>query len=85
MDTKLTLTIEQSIIKKAKLYAKIQKRSLSDLVENYLKLLTKEVVPNDITLTPTVEILKGSFRAPKNFNYKKELADILTDKYMKND
>ena len=36
MDTKLTLTLEQNIIIKAKIYAKKNKRSLSDLIENYL-------------------------------------------------
>jgi predicted CopG family antitoxin len=40
MNTKLTLTIEQSVIEKAKKYAKEKERSLSDLIENYLKSLT---------------------------------------------
>ena len=40
MNTKLTLTIEQSVIEKAKKYAKNKERSLSDLIENYLKSLT---------------------------------------------
>ena len=83
MDAKLTLTIEQSIIDRAKRYAKTKERSLSDLVESYLKIITKETVSNDIILTPTVKMLKGSFRAPKNFDYKKELTDMLTDKYIK--
>lgn len=42
MNTKLTLTIEQEIIKRAKEYAKIKNRSLSDIVKSYLKILTKE-------------------------------------------
>ena len=83
MDTKLTLTVEQSVISMAKLYAKHQERSLSDLIENYLKMLVKNVPKNDIALTPTIRMLKGSFRAPKHFDYKKELTDRLTDKYMK--
>ena len=37
MNTKLTLTIEQEIIKKAKEYAKDKNRSLSDIVENQLR------------------------------------------------
>ena len=39
MNTKLTLTIEQAIIEKAKFYAKEKGRSLSDIIENYLKVL----------------------------------------------
>ena len=42
MNTKLTLTIEQDIIKKAKEYAKNNNRSLSIIIENYLKVLTKD-------------------------------------------
>ena len=37
MNTKLTLTIEQTVIEKAKKYAKGKERSLSSLIENYLK------------------------------------------------
>jgi len=42
MNTKLTLTIEQTVIEKAKKYAKDSERSLSNLIENYLKALTTE-------------------------------------------
>ena len=42
MNAKLTLTIEQSVIEKAKKYAKEKERSLSDLIENYLKAITNE-------------------------------------------
>ena len=82
MNTKLTLTIEQSVIEKAKKYAKEKERSLSNLIENYLKALTKEGSSNEIALTPIAKSLKGSFTAPKNFDYKKELANRLSDKYL---
>ncbi len=39
MNTKLTLSIQKEVIKKAKEYAQHNERSLSDLVENYLKAL----------------------------------------------
>ena len=51
-NTKLTLTIEQTVIEKAKKYAKDKERSLSNLIENYLKALTKESDSNEIELTP---------------------------------
>ena len=83
MNTKLTLTIEQTVIEKAKKYAKDNERSLSDLIENYLKALTKESdVNDDVELTPVVKSLKGSFTAAKNFDYKKELANRLSEKYL---
>ena len=41
MITKLTLTIEKSVIEKAKKYAREKERSLSDIIENYLKAITE--------------------------------------------
>jgi replicative DNA helicase len=83
MNTKLTLTIEQSIIEKAKKYASERGRSLSDIVENYLKAITKEEdKKGEDELTPIVKSLKGTFKAPEDFDYKKELSKSLTKKYM---
>lgn len=82
MNTKLTLTIEQDIIKKAKDYAKKKNRSLSDIVENYLKILTKEEHrQRDKKLNPVVKSLKGSFKMPRDVDYKKELRNRLEEKY----
>ena len=82
MNTKLTLTIEQTIIEKAKKYASDKGRSLSDIIENYLKAITKEDNDEGIELTPIVKSMKGTFTAPKNIDYKKELAKALTEKYL---
>jgi predicted CopG family antitoxin len=81
MNTKLTLTIEQSVIEKAKKYAKDKKQSLSDIIENYLKAITKETNKDNIEITPIVKSLKGSFTMPDHFDYKKELARSLAEKY----
>ena len=82
MNTKLTLTIEQTIIEKAKRYANEKGRSLSDIVENYLKAITKNDNTENIDLTPIVKSLKGTIKAPENFDYKKELSKSLTEKYL---
>ena len=82
MNTKLTLTIEQTIIEKAKKYANSEGRSLSDIVENYLKAITKEDNNESIDLTPIVKSLKGTFKAPQNIDDKKELSKRLTEKYL---
>ena len=76
MNTKLTLTIERTVIEKAKKYAKDKERSLSKLIENYLKGIVTENSSDQIELTPIVKSLKGTFTAPKNFDYKKELKNI---------
>ncbi|SHG06102.1 hypothetical protein SAMN05444483_104273 [Salegentibacter echinorum] len=83
MNTKLTLTIEQEIIKRAKKYAKDKNRSLSDIIENYLKVLTKEEQKVKAKkLNPIVKSLKGSFKMPKtDMEYKKELRNRLEEKY----
>ncbi len=81
MNTKLTLTIEQSVIEKAKSYAKEKGRSLSDIIENYLKAITSEQrIVEDIS--PLVNSLRGSFKSPESFDYKKELSKGLSEKYM---
>jgi hypothetical protein len=82
MGTKLTLNIDKEVTVKAKVYARNAGRSLSDLVENYLKLLTKNSSIEDSEYTPRVKSLLGSVTIPKDFDYKKELADNLTNKYL---
>lgn len=83
MNTKLTLTIEQEVIERAKNYAKEKNRSLSDIIENYLKMLTKsERNQKAEKLNPIVKSLKGSFKMPKNLDYKKELENRLEEKYL---
>jgi len=82
MNTKLTLTIEKSVIEDAKKYAKEKERSLSSLIENYLRAITKSTKDEIGKETSIVQSLKGSFQMPKDFDYKKELARKLSEKYM---
>ena len=82
MNTKLTLTIEKTVIDRAKKYAREKDNSLSDIVENYLKVITKEQDNPDIEITPLIKSLKGSFKAPQDFDYKKELSRGLSEKYL---
>lgn len=82
MDTKLTLSIDRDVARKAKIYARSKGRSLSDMVENYLKLLTKNSSVEDSDYSPIVKSLLGSISLPENFDYKKEIAGSLTKKYL---
>jgi hypothetical protein len=82
MNTKLTLTIEQSVIETAKRYAKRNKRSLSDLIESYLKALTAETETKKTDVSPMVQSLRGSFNLPENLDYKEGLAKSLKEKYL---
>ena len=83
MNAKLTLTIEQSVIEKAKLYAKSRGRSLSDVIESYLKIVAREEEISAENITPIVKSLQGTFKAPKNFDYKVELTKKLSSKYLR--
>jgi len=84
MDTKLTLTIEKSVIDKAKDYARKKGRSLSDLIENYLKvIISSKEKENTEEITPLVRSMMGSFKVPKDFDYKKALVEELNNKYSK--
>ena len=78
MNTKLTLSLDKNIINKAKKYAKNRNKSISKIVENYLKNIV--VNNDDEELTPIVSELIGSV---KNFNVnmKDDYADFLTKKY----
>ena len=81
MNTKITLTIERSIIEKAEKYALKRERSLSDLIENYLKALTDEGTGVE-ELTRMVKTLRGSFQLPEKCDYKEQLTDRLSEKYL---
>jgi hypothetical protein len=85
MSTKLTLTIEESVIENAKQYARHKGTSLSNLVENYLKVVSSESVCAEPELSPIVKSLKGSFKASKNFDYREELSKSLSNKYLSNE
>lgn len=82
MNAKLTLTIEETVIEKAKNYARKSHKSLSNLIENYLMALTKDDFIFEPKKTSTLDDLRGSFKMPTNFDYKRELTDRLIEKHL---
>lgn len=61
MSTKLTLTVDQQVIKNAKEYAQLNGRSLSHIVEEYLKSLSSSISSNrKAKYSKLVKELKGS-------------------------
>lgn len=80
MTTKLTLTIEKSVIEKAKKYAKGTQRSLSEMVQKYLESLVEK--DNDAQeLSPKIKKLAGSLKMPEDFDYDKALDEYYKEKY----
>jgi PhoPQ-activated pathogenicity-related protein len=82
MTKKLTLSIEQQVIKTAKKYALAEGRSLSDVVENYLRTLSSNLEQPKI-ISPKTKRLLGAIKLPENFDYKKALAESVAEKYGK--
>ena len=82
MVTKLTLTIDASIIAMSKEYAKEKGQSLSQLVENYLKSLTPGIQQKQF-IDPSVQKLKGIIKLPKGYDYKKEVMKSISSKFKK--
>ena len=82
METKLTLRLNDNVIKRAKLYANSHEISLSKMIESYLDSLTKEREEEDNTsITPLVASLSGVITLPSDYNYKKEYSDYIEKKY----
>ena len=84
MSTKLTLTIDKSVIEEAKQYAKSQGRSLSNLIEEYLKSVSnKDPKTKNLKLSPITKSLFGSVKLKdKDIDYKKILEDEILKKHL---
>ncbi|WP_188458752.1 DUF6364 family protein [Psychroflexus planctonicus] len=80
MNTKLTLTLEKEVIQTAKEYAKEQGISLSQIVENYFKLITVSKRDNKPEVLPSkVQKLRGIIKVDEDFDYKKTLTQELSN------
>lgn len=83
MNKKLTLSIEESVIEKAKAYAKAKGRSLSDIIENYLKLVANQNPATKSEYNAEVTSLIGSLKEPKIDDYADFKSDRLIKKHLK--
>jgi plasmid stability protein len=85
MNTKLTLKLDKNVIEKAKIYAAEHNHSLSFMVENYLKAVTsmeKKEINEEIKISDFVRSIGiDGVNLPEDFNYKKEIQEILCEKY----
>ncbi len=84
MNTKLTLSVNQIVIEEAKKYAKSSGKSLSSIVEEYLKSLAlKEETNKKESSLKIVRELKGSIKLPDDFtSYKEILQGARLEKYL---
>lgn len=84
MDAKLTLKLDKAVIDKAKEYASSHKKSLSRMIESYLKSLVDKdpkEQDDDIEISHFVKSMRTGVKIPADFDYKKAYGDYLEEKY----
>ena len=80
MAIKLKLKLEKEIIEKRNIM-RLKKLSLSRIIENYLNSLTSDKTNNDIQISPFVKSLSSGIKIPADYDYKKDRAEYLEQKY----
>lgn len=80
MDKKLTLSLDQKLIEKAKAYAKSNNTSLSRLIESYLTVVVQYSNP-DHGNTPIVNSLIGVIELPDDVDEKEIYTEYLIEKH----
>jgi len=80
MNKKLTLSVDDTVIRRAKEYAQEHQESLSELVENYFRVITSEYKREKTAISPLVQELLGSVKVPDDFDYEKEKLEYLEKK-----
>lgn len=80
MISKLTLTVEEKVIRKAKSYAHKNGKSLSKIVEHYLENLT-EAGEEKKEMPGSLRKLYGAVKIPSSLEHKKEIRRIMKTKY----
>jgi hypothetical protein len=77
MNTKLTLRLDQGLVRRAKAHSKRTGKSVSKIVADYFAVLETSVESEDMDITPLVRSLKGVLRCGKveQKDYKRHLAE----------
>jgi len=80
MNAKLTLSLDRDIIEQAKEFSRSHHKSLSKLIEGYLRQVTHS---DDASkqVTPLVAKISGVIDAQKLGDHKSGYADYLAEKY----
>ncbi len=77
MATKLTLRMDERVIRRAKTYAKKSGKSVSNLVADFFVLLATGEEKHTFDITPKVKSLRGAFRGARmtTDSYRRHLED----------
>ena len=90
MNKELKISLDDNVIRNAKIIANKHKESLSEMIENYLKFVINNAgiikenrnVNKKLTLAPIVKDLLGSITISKNIDYDKVKYEYLREKYL---
>lgn len=80
MQKKLTLSINERIIERAKDYASQTGRSLSEIIESYLEKIT---AAEDMDIDDGLNEVFGIIELPKGFDEKKAMRDLRYRKHLR--
>jgi hypothetical protein len=81
MNKKLTISVDDLTIERAKQYAKSKGQRLSEIIENHLKLISRNI--GEPQVSSKISKLKGTVKFSKDSDYKEMLKDAISDKYLK--
>ncbi len=80
MTQKLTLSLNNDVIERAKYFAKHTQRSVSEIVESYLDKITKETINKEIP--PELSKLFGAVKLPEGFDPEKARRKNMEEKFL---
>lgn len=81
MNKKLTLSLDEDIIEKAKIYASQTGRSLSSLVEDFFENLTEK--SSSTQISAKIKRISGKIEVPTDFDWEEELRKGLEEKHLR--
>ena len=70
MTTKLTISIDEEIVKKAKRISQLRGKSVSKLIEEYIGSLPEKEPKKTISIREISNMLKEGITIPENIDYK---------------
>ena len=81
MSTNITLTLDSQLVEQAELYAHAHGKSLTAMVEDYVRLLVLAQQPELPELPPNLARLRGAINLPEGSDYKQALADAIQERH----
>lgn len=71
--SKVTLSVDENVVKRAKSYARRSGTSVSRLVERFLEVVTSR--PEEVEAPPVLRRLRGSLKGVRPSSHRRHLSD----------